>query len=79
MGAPTSGKLHLESPYNNPFGRAGLLMKTPGAIVDNQLFKYEREKAACFFFGEVNWPVLASTVMSAAIHYRRSTSKQKKS
>jgi len=54
-------------------------MKTPGAIVDNQLFKYEREKAACFFFGEVNWPVLASTVMSAAIHYRRSTSKQKKS
>ncbi len=45
----------LESPYNNPFARAGLLIKTSGAILDNQLFKYEHEKAGCFFFGEVRW------------------------
>ena len=49
----------LESPYNNPFARAGLLIKTSGAILDNQLFKYEHEKAGCFFFGEVIWEDLA--------------------
>ena len=49
----------LESPYNNPFARAGLLIKTSGAILDNQLFKYQREKTACFFFGEVIWHDLA--------------------
>ncbi len=48
----------LESPYNNPFAGAGLLIKTSGAILDNQLFKYEHEKAGCFFFGEVIWPNL---------------------
>lgn len=45
----------LESPYNNPFARAGLLIKTSGAILDNQLFKYQSEKAGYFFFGEVIW------------------------
>jgi len=49
----------LESPYNNPFASAGLLIKTSGAILDNQLFKYQSEKAGCFFFGEVRWPNLA--------------------
>jgi len=49
----------LESPFNNPFARAGLLIKTSGAILDNQLFKYQREKTACFFFGEVIWHNLA--------------------
>lgn len=49
----------LESPYNNPFARAGLLIKTSGAILDNQLFKYQSEKAGCFFFGEVIWEGLA--------------------
>jgi len=50
----------LESPYNNPFAKAGLLIKTSGAILDNQLFKkYQSEKAGCFFFGEVMWPNLA--------------------
>jgi len=49
----------LESPYNNPFARAGLLIKTAGAILDNQLFKYQNEKAGCFFFGEVIWADLA--------------------
>lgn len=49
----------LESPYNCPFARAGLLIKTSSAILDNQLFKYEHERAGCFFFGEVVWPNLA--------------------
>lgn len=49
----------LESPYNNPFAQAGLLIKTSGAILDNQLFKYQNERAGCFFFGEINWPNLA--------------------
>jgi len=49
----------LESPYNCPFARAGLLIKTSGAILDNQLFKYEHERAGCFFFGEVMWTDLA--------------------
>ena len=49
----------LESPYNNPFARSGLLVKTSGAILDNQLFKYEHEKAGCFFFGELIWQNLA--------------------
>jgi len=49
----------LETPYNNPFASAGLLIKTSGAILDNQLFKYQNEKAGCFFFGEVSWPDLA--------------------
>ena len=49
----------LESPYNNPVAQAGLLIKTSGAILDNQLFKYQSEKAGCFFFGEVIWEGLA--------------------
>lgn len=43
----------LESPYNNPQARAGLLIKTSGAILDNQLFEYQSEEAGRFFFGEV--------------------------
>ncbi len=49
----------LETPHNNPFASAGLLIKTSGAILDNQLFKYQSERAGCFFFGEVSWPNLA--------------------
>jgi len=35
-------------------GDAGVLIKTPGAILDNQLFKYQGEEAAHYFFGEAN-------------------------
>jgi len=37
---------------NNPYGLAGILIKTTGAILDNQLFKFENEPAAYYFFGE---------------------------
>ncbi|MBL7075730.1 ATP-binding protein [candidate division KSB1 bacterium] len=49
----------LESPHNNPFAKAGLLIKTANAILDNELFKYTYEEAGCFFFGEVIWEGLA--------------------
>ncbi len=54
----------LESPYNNPFARAGLLIKTSGAILDNQLFKHQNERAGRFFYGEVKWPNLAERLRS---------------
>ncbi|MBI4824717.1 MAG: ATP-binding protein [Nitrospirae bacterium] len=43
----------LESPYNNPFFISCLLIKSRGAILDNQLFKFSTEKAGWYFFGEV--------------------------
>ena len=42
----------LTSPRNNPYGLAGILIKTRGAILDNQLFRFENEPAAHYFFGE---------------------------
>jgi len=42
----------LDPSCNNPFGLAGILIKTEGAILDNQLFKFERDPAALYFFGE---------------------------
>jgi hypothetical protein len=44
--------LPLDSPRNSPYGLAGILIKTRGAILDNKLFKFENESAALFFFGE---------------------------
>lgn len=45
---PTS----LESPKNNPFGLAGILIKTNSAILDNQLFSFDNDPAALYFYGE---------------------------
>jgi hypothetical protein len=42
----------LESPRNTPYGLAGILIKTKGAILDNRLFKFENDTAALYFFGE---------------------------
>ena len=42
----------LESPRNNPFGLAGILIKTGGCILDNQLFKFDTDPAGFYFFGE---------------------------
>lgn len=43
----------LQSPRNNPSAQAGLLIKTKGAILDNQLFKFSNEPAALYFYGDV--------------------------
>lgn len=42
----------LHSPRNNPFGLAGILIKTKGAILDNQLFKFDNDPTGFYFFGE---------------------------
>lgn len=42
----------LTRPRNNPCGLAGILIKTSGAILDNQLFRFENDPAAHYFFGE---------------------------
>lgn len=42
----------LESPRQNPYGRAGLRIKSDGAIIDNTLFG-QSDQAACYFLGEV--------------------------
>ncbi len=42
----------LMSPRNNPYGLAGILIKTKAAILDNRLFKFENDPAALYFFGE---------------------------
>jgi len=42
----------LSSPGNNPFGLAGILIKTKGAISDNKLFKFENDPVGLYFFGE---------------------------
>ncbi|PKP57702.1 hypothetical protein CVT91_10030 [Candidatus Atribacteria bacterium HGW-Atribacteria-1] len=42
----------LESPRNNPFGLAGILIKTSGCILDNQLFKFDTDPAGFYFYGE---------------------------
>ncbi len=48
----------LESPRNNPFGLAGILIKTGGCILDNQLFKFDNDPAGFYFFGEAICPNL---------------------
>ncbi len=42
----------LDSPQYNPFGLAGILIKTKGAILDNQLFRFDNDSAGLYFFGE---------------------------
>lgn len=42
----------LDSPRLNPYGLAGILIKTPSAILDNSLFKFENDPAALYFYGE---------------------------
>lgn len=44
--------LSSKSPRLEPWSKTGILIKTEGAILDNQLFKYENEPAAYYFFGK---------------------------
>jgi len=48
----------LDSPRNNPYGLAGILIKTGGCILDNQLFKFDNDPAGFYFFGEAICPNL---------------------
>lgn len=44
--------VELRPPRYDPDALAGILIKTKGAILDNQLFDYDQEPAAHYFFGE---------------------------
>ena len=37
----------------SPFNLNGILIKTPGAILDNQLFKFENDPASYYFYGDI--------------------------
>ncbi len=52
----------FDPPRNNPFAQAGLLIKTEGAILDNQLFRYQNDPAAFYFYGEVLCKGLADRI-----------------
>ncbi len=52
----------LEKPYNNPYAKSGLLIKTSGAILDNQLFRYGGEAVGCYFFGTVECEGIARRI-----------------
>lgn len=54
-------KEQLDSP-STPFGKAGLLIKTEAAILDNQLFGYEIDPAGLYFFGEIVCPGIAQII-----------------
>ena len=42
----------LEYKRHSAFNTAGILIKTKGAILDNQLFKFENDNASHYFYGE---------------------------
>ncbi len=44
--------VQLDSPRNNPCGLAGILIKTGGCILDNQLFRFDADSAGFYFYGE---------------------------
>lgn len=50
--SPNSLNLNSQQVRYDPFSKAGILIKTEDAILDNQLFKYDNDPAAFYFFGE---------------------------
>ena len=57
----------LDSPRLNPFAKAGMLIKTEAAILDCQLFKYETDPAALYFWGEVYCECIAERIKQGDI------------
>jgi hypothetical protein len=50
----------------DPFSRAGILLRTKNAILDNQLFKYDGDFAAFYFWGEAYCDGIDSRLRLAA-------------
>ena len=50
----------LDSCRNNPFGEAGIIIRTEGTIVDQTFFGYEAEPASYYFWGKIEWPDIAT-------------------
>lgn len=56
-----------------PWSKAGILIKTKGAILDNQLFKYDNDPAAFYFWGEAYCEGIADRLKKAAEEGKEST------
>lgn len=61
----TAKSLRLE-PWNN----AGILIKTKGAILDNQLFRYDNDPAAYYFFGEAYCEGIAQRIQEGVKQWK---------
>ena len=48
----TPQPITTKSPRFEPWNNAGILIKTKGAILDNQLFRFDNDQVAYYFFGE---------------------------
>lgn len=62
--------LTTKSPRFDPFCKAGILIKTRGAILDNQLFRFDNDPAAYYFFGEAYCESIAQRIEEAAREYK---------
>jgi len=62
----SSNSLTSQPARYDPFSRAGVLVKTEDAILDNQLFKYDGDAAAFYFWGEVYCNGIAPKLREAA-------------
>jgi hypothetical protein len=54
----------LEFTRNDPCSKAGILIKSANVTLDNQLFGFDNDPSAHFFFGEVYSPGIADKVKS---------------
>jgi len=52
----------LDSPRYNPYAKAGFLIRTEGAILDLQLFKFDDNEAGLYFFGDVFCPGIVKMI-----------------
>lgn len=62
--------LTTKSPRFDPWCKAGILIKTKGAILDNQLFKFENDPTAYYFFGEAYCENIAQRIEEVARQYK---------
>jgi hypothetical protein len=52
----------LEAPHLYRYAKAGILVKSEAASLDNQLFRYRNDTAALYFFGEAICPGIAKRI-----------------
>lgn len=62
--------LTAKSPRFEPWCKAGILIKTEEAVLDNQLFRFSDDPAAYYFFGEAYCEDIAQRIKEAAGQYR---------
>jgi len=62
----SSNSLNSQPVRYDPFSKAGILIKTEDAILDNQLFKYDGDPSAFYFWGEAYCNGIAPKLREAA-------------